>query len=703
MAIESQQLRNISKQIDEHFGSHKVIVVTPVKGDPPNQYEVTYNLPGMAREDNRIVTTTTHKIEISIPFGFPHFPPSCKPKSEIFHPDFDPAAICLGDFWHQDRTLPELITHIGRMINGEFYSTENVFDEEAAVWFNEHREELPFSPSLITSSAQPGSDSIADELPSFSEDIEPLLFNTKTGSEQEEEQRNYAELVLDNYKKTNSKAAEYSPKSDSKEPEPVQEKGGWKKIIKLFILTWILIHLTGAGVYLFIKIQHKKIAAAEQSYNQCLTELETNNFTGAKESCDRALKGSKNTMFVEQARSADLTAKAQKTLQSEKLQQGLNGKIFVDGEYLQKTDADKLALYKKISSEGEDFFDQKLWDSASKKLQKAIDLAHNSPFINDNTLQELTSKLQIATIQTFIKDAEEKLNRKSWEDAIQSYSDALAYLRKLPPEVQQKYARQLQEKLAKSQFESLRQKADALFAESDWQQSTSAYRRALTTGKGSEAVPGEALAEISLNIERAKLYQAISRGNGEFSAGSWDKAIAAYKSAQSMLADNKKIFIRIDADTNIRKLERFILQASVSKSLEATRRYLDNKNLQAAKSRHERIIKDIKTSPFANDDDFSETITESSKMIQSLGHKIFLNEKKEYLLNNFQTLFAKHYPSASPDNMSNPVITLENESAESALFKLQCTEIRGGSRALLIIHYKFDKKGRTWQFSFNNP
>ena len=265
MAIESQQLRNISKEIDEHFGSHISIFVTPVKGDPPNQYEVTYNLPGMARDDNGIVKTTTHKIEISIPFGFPHFPPSCKPKSETFHPDFDQAAICLGDFWHQDRTLPELITHIGRMIDGEFYSTENAFNEEAAVWFNEHQEELPFSSAITKDTganniapALRENDNIVDELPSFSEDIEPLLFDTKTGPDQEKEQRNYAELVLDNYKKTSSKAAEYSATSDNKKPEPVQEKGGWKRIIKLFILAWIITHTVGAGIYLYIKIQHKK-------------------------------------------------------------------------------------------------------------------------------------------------------------------------------------------------------------------------------------------------------------------------------------------------------------------------------------------------------------------------------------------------------------------------------------------------------------
>jgi len=145
-----------------------------------------------------------------------------------------------------------------------------------------------------------------------------------------------------------------------------------------------------------------------------------------------------------------------------------------------------------------------------------------------------------------------------------------------------------------------------------------------------------------------------------------------------------------------------ILQASINKSLQTAGKYLENKNLQAAKASHKKIIRDIKTSSFAGDDNFRKTVSESSKMVKSLSHTISLNDKKHYLENNFQTLFAKHYPSASPDTLSNPVITLEKESVESVLFKLQCTEISGGRRALLIIHYKFNKKSGTWEFSISN-
>lgn len=146
MSVTANKLDEIFTDIKERFASRSDIVVTPKKGNPPDQYEVTYKLKGLTKNSQGDISETTdHKVELTIPFGFPHFPPSCKPKSDIFHPDFDPAAICLGDFWNQDCQLSDLILHVAKMINGEIYSSTNAFNEEAAVWYTSNADRLPLS------------------------------------------------------------------------------------------------------------------------------------------------------------------------------------------------------------------------------------------------------------------------------------------------------------------------------------------------------------------------------------------------------------------------------------------------------------------------------------------------------------------------------------------------------------------------------
>lgn len=141
MAIATEQLEAINQEITQSFSDDPRITVVPVDGNPPDKYEVTYNLEGLQKSDEgSIEKADSHTIVVSIPFGYPHFPPSCKPKSPIFHPDFDPAAICIGDFWEKNRSVVDLITHIGEMITGTFYSTSNAFNEEAAQWYEENFE-----------------------------------------------------------------------------------------------------------------------------------------------------------------------------------------------------------------------------------------------------------------------------------------------------------------------------------------------------------------------------------------------------------------------------------------------------------------------------------------------------------------------------------------------------------------------------------
>ena len=152
MNTESRQLEELYRDINEQFVNHPLIHVKAVKGNPPEQYEITYKIPcAVKTPDGRIVQQNDHTIIITIPFGFPHFPPTCKPKKgQIFHPDFDSAAICLGDFWQNNRDLGDLIRHIGAMLSGEIYSTENTFNEEATRWYQEHSDQLPFAVTGLT-------------------------------------------------------------------------------------------------------------------------------------------------------------------------------------------------------------------------------------------------------------------------------------------------------------------------------------------------------------------------------------------------------------------------------------------------------------------------------------------------------------------------------------------------------------------------
>ncbi len=145
MATVNEQLQKIAIELQQQFSDNPYITISAFDDDPPEKYEITYHLKGVGLQKNgKITELNEHAIFIKIPFGFPYFPPSCTPQSATFHPAFDQAAICIGEYWNKDRKLSELIIHIGRMIVGEIYPTENTFNEAAARWYQKNSKNLPF-------------------------------------------------------------------------------------------------------------------------------------------------------------------------------------------------------------------------------------------------------------------------------------------------------------------------------------------------------------------------------------------------------------------------------------------------------------------------------------------------------------------------------------------------------------------------------
>jgi ubiquitin-protein ligase len=144
MAMGSQQIAEDYEQLKDLLELYPHISIVKAEGQPPDNYEIEYNLRGYIKEeDNTVTIGQTHRVRISLPFGYPHFAPIAKPLTPIFHPDIDPAAIRLADCWQQNPSLPDLVLHIGEMICGSSYNLEDPFNQEAADWYRRQQKQLP--------------------------------------------------------------------------------------------------------------------------------------------------------------------------------------------------------------------------------------------------------------------------------------------------------------------------------------------------------------------------------------------------------------------------------------------------------------------------------------------------------------------------------------------------------------------------------
>ena len=132
------------KNLVTHFSTFPFIRVKSWAGNPPEKYVIEYNVRGVERVDGeRVVYRHCHEVEIKLPGGYPRMPPLCRVLTPIFHPNIEPAVICIGDHWTAAERLCDLVVRIGEMIAYQAYNIKSPLDGEAAMWADLHADMLP--------------------------------------------------------------------------------------------------------------------------------------------------------------------------------------------------------------------------------------------------------------------------------------------------------------------------------------------------------------------------------------------------------------------------------------------------------------------------------------------------------------------------------------------------------------------------------
>jgi ubiquitin-protein ligase len=162
------------------LGAWPLIQITGTAGIPPEIYRFTYNIRGLyVSGEGEILERDVHVLEVNLSLGYPRRAPQCRMLTPVFHPNFDDAMVCIGDFWAASEGLDDLVIRIGRMISYQEYNTKSPLNGLAAKWAAQHTNLLPIDgrsispPSgeavpeteVIPAAEIPPKESSAEELP----------------------------------------------------------------------------------------------------------------------------------------------------------------------------------------------------------------------------------------------------------------------------------------------------------------------------------------------------------------------------------------------------------------------------------------------------------------------------------------------------------------------------------------------------------
>ena len=143
-----------------------LIQITGTAGMPPEIYRFTYNLRGLyVAPSGEILERQVHVLEVNLSLGYPRRAPQCRMLTPVFHPNFDDAMVCIGDFWAASEGLDDLIIRIGRMITYQEYNTKSPLNGLAAKWAAQNASLLPIDARNVSPpAAQPAKAASAAQL-----------------------------------------------------------------------------------------------------------------------------------------------------------------------------------------------------------------------------------------------------------------------------------------------------------------------------------------------------------------------------------------------------------------------------------------------------------------------------------------------------------------------------------------------------------
>jgi len=407
MAANTDQLADDYNAIQKTFTHSPYVKIISTKGEPPNSYQIEYRVKGLTiNKEEQVVEANSHRIEISLPFGYPHFPPNCKPLTSIFHPDIDPDAIRIGDFWNGSHSLIDLVVHIGNLITFQQYSTEDVFNNDALEWTAAHSDNIPLEKIDFTLQEAAGDTPKTEEV--------ALTLESGEGPE---------------IPQTQEEKPEPKPKAPPA-PEPIKKEKSsnlFKIIGGCFFLVIALI-----GLLLFLDVRnHDK---AIHHWENIQTLVDQNEFTEASRLVQESQKNLGSIKFLKKDEKQVLLQKINTLIASTRFQQGLQGRMLVNGVYLSAQELQTSKVLSELIAKGEKLVEASKWQKATDTFERAAnkvkELGEKCPI----PLADIKELLTRSHVMLQVESGNSERSQGKWTQAKNSYEIALNMLAELKKE-----------------------------------------------------------------------------------------------------------------------------------------------------------------------------------------------------------------------------------------------------------------------------
>lgn len=122
---------------------HPKIEIEGVYGNPPERYRLVLKVGSLRERGEAIEVATEHRLEVTMPRGYPRDAPLFRMLTPVFHPNIAPHAVCIGDDWTAGEPLDLLVQRVGEILAYQSYNIKSPLNGRAAQWVEQNPDKIP--------------------------------------------------------------------------------------------------------------------------------------------------------------------------------------------------------------------------------------------------------------------------------------------------------------------------------------------------------------------------------------------------------------------------------------------------------------------------------------------------------------------------------------------------------------------------------
>jgi hypothetical protein len=479
-----------------------------------------------------------------------------------------------------------------------------------------------------------------------------------------------------------------------KQPPPKKKtfSGVSFKIPYRIIIVVLAIAAAGTGATMVYFQDQENHVSAVATFREAEALLEKRQYKKAGQLFASSQAALDDILVLHRSERDALAAKISDTVNSQSFQEGLQGRVLYEGEYVSVEAARAKDSFNSHMRTAEQASENGSFTRAIEAYEKALAFAEQAGYQDQQA--DIRRTVKVLHVDQAIAQAQQAEEEQSWQQAADAYQQALELsVGVVSPEKRSDIATRQAKVSLRHNLEEGRQ----AFSASQWERTVTMLQKAeqiLTTAP--EIATTAEKEEIGKLLVDARLFQLLAQAKQEYEAFNWDRAVAIYDQAIALLEQNTALLGEEETADSIGKIKRTILMTRIAGTQKEAVNAEEKDNLEESRRLYLALIAMIQGSDFADDDQLQTILDNVRQQEVRLEKELTVNKRKDWLLENYEEIFRKHYPSARSSELLNPKVRFVKRQDDVLIFTLSCVERQQGRPFSLQLNYQYDLKNDKW-------